>query len=140
MANITTSQILINGERNAVVRFTCLSDGTNENGVVKIDATKNGPFGAKIGAKTFYPNLKFRIEGISYDIKNMGLRIQWEGQPNVDALVLGNVDDFDFRRWGGIPMAPELSFPTGNILFTTVGAVANSSYTVLLRLLKDIQS
>lgn len=140
MANITTSQILINGERNAVVRLTCLSDGTAETGVIKIDATKNGPFGSKIGGKTFFPLLKFRIEGVMYDIKNMGLRIQWEGMPSIDALVLANVDDFDFRRWGGIPMDPTVSFPTGNIVFTTVGAVAGSSYSVILRLIKDIQS
>lgn len=141
MPNVTTSQVLSNGERNAVVRLTFLGDGSGqESGIIKINAGKTGPFGSPQGGKIFYPNLKFRIEKIWYDIKGLTLRVQWEGMPNIDALILGNVDDYDFKPFGGIPMDPTVSFPTGNIAFTTVGAVAGSSYTVLLWLIKDIQS
>src|ERR1035437_7807918 len=141
MVDVVTSTILENGPRRVVVAFTNLSDGTGESGVVKIDATSSGPLGVVIQGQTVYPGVGLKIVDLWYDIKAMGLRIQWAATTPTDILVLGG-----FGRWplldtlagfGGMTN-PNATGATGSILFTTVGAAANSSYSVILEMIKGI--
>lgn len=137
MPNTTTSQIIANGADNAVIRLTCFSDGTAETNVVKVDATKTGP----LGHNGKYPGTKLRIKSVDYDIQGMNcLRIEWVGMPNADALIVSGAGEMDFTRIGGLPVDGDVASATGSIAFSTVGAVANSSYTVILWLSKNIQA
>ena len=43
MADLVTTQILENGPSRLVMKFTNLSDGTGETGVVKVDAAGGDP-------------------------------------------------------------------------------------------------
>lgn len=132
MADLVSSQILENGPRRLVMAFTNLSDGTGEAAVTKVDATS-----ASIGA----PGTNLKVVGLYYDIAAMKLRMLWDADTDVDFLVLGGFGHWQMldRRGGfqGI-INPKPTGATGSILFTTVGAAANSSYSVILEMVKGV--
>lgn len=140
MADLVTSQLLFNGPRHAVFRFTNVSDGTGEVNVTKVDATSAGPLGVIVQGQTFYPGPHLKIVGIDYDIKSMGLRIQWHATTNQDIEVLGGFGIKKYKDIGGLqnPGVAALAGATGSIDFTTVGASLNASYSVILRLTKGV--
>lgn len=138
MADVVTSTLLENGPRNFAYRFTNLSDGTGETGVTKIDGSSAGPLGVTVAGQTFYPGAHIKIRSIDYDIKAMGLRIIWDADVDADALVLSGIDHKDFREFGALQIPSALANATGKILFTTVGAILNSAYTVVIRGLKGV--
>lgn len=137
MADVVTSQILENGPRHLTMKFTCLSDATGETGVVKVDATASGPGGVVIQGQTLYPGTHLKVQEIDYDVHAMVLRIQWEATANVDMMVLGGFGVKSYRKSGPL-QNPKTTGATGSIAFTTVGAAANSSYTVVLKMLKGL--
>lgn len=129
MADVVTTQKLLDDARNLVMKFTNFSDGTGENLVTKINvATLNPPV----------PGLHLKLWSYAYDIKLLNLRIQWEGTPNTDLLVLGGfANAIDCGGFGGVwNNAPQ---PTGNVLFTTNGATLGASYSVILEFKKGVQ-
>lgn len=138
MADVVTANLIENGNRNWVYRFTSLSDGTGETGVVKVDGSATGPLGVTIGGVTFYPTTHIKIREIEYDVKGMALEIQWDASVAANALVLGGFGTMKFHRFGGITIPAGLAGATGKILFTTLGAMVNSGYTVVLHGTKGI--
>lgn len=141
MADSVTSQLLENGPRFAVYKFTNVSDGTGEAGVVKVNATSTGPLGVLVQGRTFYPGTHLKLVEIKYSVFSMGLRVQWEGTPDTDMLVLQATDHWELlnqrQGFGGL-YAPTSISPTGSIKFTTIGAGIGSGYTILMTLTKGI--
>lgn len=141
MADTVTSQIIENGARDWIAKFTNLSDGTGESGVVKVDGSATGPYGVNIGGQVFYPGVHIKIREINYDIRGMGLRIQWDATAALDAMILGDGKDTqNFDKFGGIYIPVGTVGATGKILFTTVAQAANSSYSVVIRGTKGIHT
>ena len=138
MADVVTTQILENGPRNVVMKFTNESDGTGETAVTKVNATSSGSLGVVYQGQTFYPGVHLKVVGIEYDIKSMGLRIQWNARPDADMMVLGGFGTKDFRSFGGLFVPSGLTSPTGSIDFTTVNANLGASYLVILRMRKGV--
>jgi hypothetical protein len=75
MADTVTTQIIQDGERNCIMKFTNVSDGTGESAVVKVDvsALQSNPSGIAILAvyqimqgvvrmETFYLPLKITLQ------------------------------------------------------------------------------
>lgn len=137
MADAVTSQILENGPRRLTMKFTSVSDGGGEAGVVKVDATASGPGGVVIQGQTLFPGVHLKVEEIDYDIKSMGLRIQWVATTNVDMEVLGGFGVKSYRSSGPL-QNPKTTGATGSIAFTTLNANLNASYTVVLKMLKGL--
>lgn len=141
MADTVTTNIQQNGFRNAVTVFTNLSDGTGEAGVLKVDATSTGPYGVSKMGQTFYPGIHLKIWKINYSIKDMGVRLLWDATADEDAVILAaGTDELDFSSIGGLIVPPALAGATGSIRFTTIGAMANASYTVALFMKKNVPS
>lgn len=141
MANTVTSQVLFNGRRHLVYRFTNYTDGsTNETAVTKIDATAsiNGVF---IYGQTIVPGVHLKVTKVIYDVKGMGLRILWDATTDVDMLDLGGYGTMDFRDIGGL-QNPLATGATGSILFTTDilagGTTDLASYSVVLHCTKGV--
>lgn len=132
MADTVTSQTIINGSRNLVMKFTNVSDGTGENAVKKVDAQS-----ATFAVNGVVPGIHLTIVKVEYDIKAMGLRIQWDATSATDALALGGFGTDDFEEFGGLTN-PNNAGATGSILFTTTGAMQNSSYSVTLFMRKNV--
>jgi hypothetical protein len=66
MADAVTSQTLVDGERNVVMKFTNLSDGTGEAAVTKVDVS------ALVGAPALV-----RIDRIIAHTSGMAVNILW---------------------------------------------------------------
>jgi hypothetical protein len=137
MADIVVTTIMEQGPQNAIVRCTNVSDGTGEAGVKKVDASATGPLGVSFKGQTFYPGIHLTIREVEYDVKAMGLRIQWDATTAQDALALGGFGKMKFEKFGGLIVPSGLTGATGSILFTTTGAMPNSSYSVILHLRKN---
>lgn len=143
MADVVTTQILENGPRRVVVKFTNLSDGTGESAVKKVDASSTGPYGVVQQGSTVYPTTHMKIVDLAYDVKAMQVRMLWEGTPNLDIWICsgdgaGPFEFLDSRAGFQGLINPMGSGATGSILFTTVGANLNASYSIILALTKGI--
>ena len=126
MADAVTSQTLVDGERNVVMKFTNISDGTGEAAVTKVTASALGGSPANL-----------RIDRIIASTYGMQVNILWDATTPVTAWVLSQSEcnDYDFRHFGGLKNNGGAGV-TGNIKFSTVGASAGDSYSVILHLSK----
>lgn len=141
MADTVTSQILENGFTRWVAKFTNFSDGTGESAVVKVDATGSGPYGVTTQGRTIAPGTNLTVTDIWYDLRTMGLRIQWVATSAVDMLVLGGFGHWRFRdvRAGFQGLVnPATAGATGSIQFTTTSNASSASYTVVMMGLKGV--
>lgn len=142
MANTLSSQIIENGPRFIVAKYTSLCDGTAETNVTKLDATSTGPFGIQRSGQIFYPGVHLSIVSLWFSVTGMALRLQWHATTNVDIAVLSQSDSWIFMDhrggFGGLTPPTGVSGITGSIDFTTAGAAANSGYTVILKCTKNV--
>ncbi len=121
-ADAVTSQTLFNGSRKTVRKFTSLSDGTGETAVQKVDIS------GLTGAPT-----SVRIMQVWYSISGPSVRVLFDHATDDTAVILSGNGYLDFRSFGGIA-DPGSSGGTGDIFFTTVGAVNNDTYSIILEL------
>lgn len=127
MADNVTTQILVDGPRNAVIKFTNISDGTGEAQVTKVNpATLSGA-----------PS-RVSIERIQAWTAGMGVDILWDATADVLAMHIPDLQasDVDLRDVGGIPNNGGAGV-TGFIQFTTVAHTLGDRYTIILYLKKN---
>lgn len=132
MADVVTSQTIINGPRNLIIKFTNESDGTGESGVKKVDATS-----ATFANQGVVPGVHLKIARVTFTVSGGELRMQWEASSNTDIDILAYTGTQDYTFFGGLTN-PNAAGATGSILFTTVGFTSGSSYTVVLEMLKCV--
>lgn len=125
MADAVSSQILVDGERNAVMKFTNVSDGTGEAAVLKVDVSTLAGSPATVS-----------ISRIDYDIAGMAVNILWDATSDVSCIVLANHGTLDFECVGGLQNNAGAGV-TGDILFTTIGASLNDTYSIVLHMKKN---
>lgn len=131
MADAVTSQTIFDGSKRAIMKFTNISDGTGETGVVKVDVSALTPYN---GMTCSSVNIE-RIEAVTV---GMGVDILWEATTDALCMTLGSDQffAFDFSRFSGLVNNAGAG-KNGDILFTTVGAAAGDRYTILLELIKN---
>lgn len=129
-----------NGYRNVVLRIPFIStDGTGITNQKIYDATSSGVFGVNKAGSNFYPGIHTTLVGVDYDAQDLKLQIQWEATTNSDILNLGNApEDFYWKDFGGIRVPPGLAGATGSILLSTVNQVPQSTFSLVLRLRKNV--
>lgn len=121
MADVVTSTVLLDNERNLVMRFTNKSDGTGESAVTKVD----------ISNLQIVPD-EVRIEKVEYAIFGQELTILWDASTDVTAMVLpAGQDKFDYSPIGGIPNNAGAG-KTGDILFTSANPDSGDTYDITL--------
>lgn len=130
MADAVTSQTIIDGARNAVMKFTDISDGTGESAVLKVDVSALTPDPA-----TGAPCTGVKIKAVRYDIFGMSVSILWDATTDVVALILAGFGKQDYKKVGNIPNNAGAG-KTGDILFTTNGASAGDTYSIELHMVK----
>ena len=132
MADAVTSQTLLDADRNVVMKFTNLSDGTGESAVTKVDPALLNAFSGG-GTPT-----EVSIDFIIASTFGMAVNILWDATSDVTAWICGQSESgkiYDFRPFGGIRNNAG-SGKTGKIQFTTVGHSANDSYSIILGMRK----
>tara|TARA_R100001377_G_C3109500_1_gene82030 strand:- start:79 stop:489 length:411 start_codon:yes stop_codon:yes gene_type:complete len=132
MADALTSQVIQDGPRSAILKFTNISDGTGQSGVVLVDVSSlsSDPLTNQVCNGV-------TLQSISYSNVGMGVELLWDANANVPLLnLLQNwSDQLDFSDYG-IPNNSGTG-RTGDILITTTGATAGDAYFLLLTLTKS---
>jgi hypothetical protein len=131
MADAVTSQTIIDGERNAVMKFTNVSDGSGESAVAKVDVSA---LAANAEGKACS---EVRIMRVSHAIVGMSVQLFFDATSNVLLMELAESSNghMDFKEFGGIPNNAG-SGKTGDILFTTKGHSSGDTYSIVLEMVK----
>ena len=131
MADTVTTQIIQDGERNCIMKFTNVSDGTGESGVVKVDvsALQSNPSGIACS--------EVRLVRVSHAIVGMSVQMFFNASTNVLLMELAESSNghMDFQDFGGIPNNAG-SGKDGDILFTTKDHTSGDTYSIILEMLK----
>jgi hypothetical protein len=131
MADVVTSQTLLDGERLVIQLFTNISDGTGETAVVKVDVSTLAPNAAGQPCTGVKVN---RIWGSSH---GMTVRMLWDATTDVFFYQVAQNSQYlmDFSSMGGL-MNNAGAGKTGDISFTTHDASAGDSYSIMLECIK----
>lgn len=124
MADTVTSQILIDGKRIAVMKFTNLSDGTGESAVTKVDVSALSP--ACDGVS---------ISKIHYNTNGMSVTLLWDATADVPIVTLSGDGCLCCENFGGL-WNNSGAGKTGDIKLTTNGHSSGDNYTIILELVK----
>ena len=131
MADAVTSQTIIDGERNCVMKFTNVSDGTGESAVAKVDVSA-------LQANTAGTSCsEVRVMRVSHAVVGMSVQMFLDATDNVLLAELAESSNghMDFRDFGGLPNNAG-SGKTGDILFTTKGHSSGDTYSITLEMVK----
>lgn len=122
----TTQKVVYDGPRNVTVRLTGLGDGAGqETNVVKVDVSELNP-----------PCRRIKVEKVTYDVAYGVVKLTWDDTlAPIDFLLLDGADNVDFRRFGGLDNEAG-DDASGDICLSTVGFEQNSSYSIVLELVK----
>ena len=131
MADTVTSQTIIDGERNCVMKFTNVSDGTGESAVAKVDVSALDANAAGTACS------EVRVMRISHAVVGMSVQLFFNASTNVLLVELAESSNghMDFGDFGGIPNNAG-SGKNGDILFTTKGHSSGDTYSIVLEMVK----
>jgi hypothetical protein len=132
MADAVTSQTLADGPKYAVIKFTNVSDGTGESAVTKVDVS------ALASSADGDACSGVIIERIWWQCIGMKVQILWDATSDQFCIELGENQsgNHDYTIFGGLTNNAGAG-KNGDIKFTTVGATAADTYTVILYLRKQ---
>ena len=131
MADAVTSQTIEDGERNCIMKFTNVSDGTGESAVAKVDVSALAANAAGISCS------EVRVMRVSHAIVGMSVQMFLNATANVLLMQLAESSNghMDFHDFGGIPNNAG-SGKNGDVLFTTVGHTSGDTYSIILEMVK----
>tara|TARA_Y100001951_G_scaffold78458_1_gene66001 strand:+ start:207 stop:614 length:408 start_codon:yes stop_codon:yes gene_type:complete len=131
MADAVTSQTIIDGSRNCVMKFTNVSDGSGESAVVKVDVSALSPNAAGTSCS------EVRVMRITHAIVGMSVQMLLDATSNVLLCDLAESSNghLNFENFGGIPNNAG-SGKTGDILFTTLGHSSGDTYSIVIEMVK----
>ena len=131
MADAVTSQTIQDGERNCIMKFTNVSDGTGESAVAKVDVSALAANAAGVSCS------EVRVMRVSHAIVGMSVQLFLDATSNVLLMELAESSNghMDFKDFSGIPNNAG-SGKTGDILFTTKGHSSGDTYSIVLEMHK----
>lgn len=125
MAIAATSQLLYDGNRNVVMRFTGISDGYDgETNVVKVDASELTPAPKSL-----------KIMEMSWTVSGGIVQLLWNADAPVPFANLTLVNNVDFDSIKGMVNGGG-DTANGDILLSTLGFEAGSMYSLTLNMVK----
>ena len=131
MADAVTSQTIIDGERNCVMKFTNVSDGSGESAVAKVDVSALSSNSEGVSCS------EVRVMRVSHAIVGMSVQMFLNATSNVLLMELAESSNghMDFTDFGGIPNNAG-SGKDGDVLFTTKGHSSGDTYSIVLEMVK----
>jgi hypothetical protein len=135
MADAVASQTILDGERLFIGKFTNISDGTGETGVVKIDVSTLASNARGLACNGV------KINKIWASTHGMEVRILWDATTDVLAWMIPQQTfyEMEFDCFGGLSNNAGAGV-TGDVLFTTDDASAGDMYTIVLECIKTYAS
>ena len=130
MADTVATQLIYDGAKQAIMKFTNASDGTGETAVKKVDVTTLSTYQGKACSGVDID----RIYGLTH---GMQVRLLWEATTNGTILTVPQnvMETMSFDDFGGLNNNTTTG-KTGNILFSTLDTSSGDSYTIILVLRK----
>lgn len=132
MADAVATQILFDGERMAIMKFTDISDGTGESKVLKVDVSALSPssFSKACDGVTIT-----KIHGLTH---GMEVDMYWDATTDVFILSIpqNTMYSMDLTEFGGL-WNDAGTGKTGDILFSTRDASAGDAYAIILEMVKS---
>ena len=131
MADAVTTQTIQDGERNLVMRFTNVSDGTGESAVKKVDVS------ALAANSAGQACTEVHIQRIYWMTVGMSVKLEFDASTNVllTHIPADATGDEYYDNFTAIPNNAG-SGKTGDIDFTTVGHSSGDSYMIILEMIK----
>lgn len=131
MADAVATQILFDGERKAIMKFTNISDGTGETKVTKVDVAALSPSSFK------RPCDGVTITKIYAMTHGMEVAIYWDAATDVLVTVVPQNTNYvaDYESFGGLWNNAGTG-KNGNVLFSTLDQTAGDAYTIILEMVK----
>ena len=131
MADVVTSQTLLDGERLAIMKFTNISDGTGETAVTKVNVST---LTASNSGKACTGVIVNKITSACHGLE---VRMYWDASTDVPFFLstINTNYENDFERIGGITNNAGTG-KNGNIVFSTSDATSGDTYTVVLEMVK----
>jgi len=131
MADAVASQTLFDGERQVIMKFTNISDGTGESKVLKVDVsalTANAAGKACDGVS---------LTSIIATTEGMGIILYWDATTDVVICTIPPNTNYRLKMadFGGF-WNDSGTGKTGDVLLSTTGASANDNYTLTLVMTK----
>ena len=126
MANVLSTQILVDGERNVVVKITGVLDTSNVSATTVVDPASFTPLPTN-----------FRVDRVDYSVDNpLAVRLVWDATADVDILTLFQSGNMKFAKIGGLRNNAGAGV-TGKIQLLTQGYTAGTlTFSVVLTLIK----
>lgn len=131
MADAVATQVLFDGPKSAIMKFTNISDGTGENKALKVDVATLAPnYAGK-------PCTAVTITKIHASLHTMVVDMYWDASTDVliQTLTPNGMYTFDYTQgsqlWNNAGAGK-----TGNVLFSTHEAAAGARYTIILEMIK----
>jgi hypothetical protein len=128
MAVQTTSQVLYDGPANVVMQFTGIGDGMgDETAAIKVRMADLTPIPASV-----------KVRNLQYDISGGLVQLLWAATENVPFLTLSGYNTIDYQDMGGMTNGGG-DTATGDILISTLGFDAGSTYSIVLEMKKKFR-
>ena len=131
MADAVTTQTIQDGERNVVMRFTNVSDGSGESAVKKVDVS------ALAANSAGQACTEVHIQRIYWMTVGMSVKLEFDATSNVllTHIPADATGDEYYDNFTAIPNNAGTG-KTGDIDFTTVGHSSGDSYSIILEMIK----
>lgn len=132
MADAVATQILFDGERKAIMKFTNLSDGTGETKVLKVDVSA---LASSAAGKACDGVTITKIYAMTH---GMEVAIYWDATTDVLVTVVPQNTNYvsDYESFGGLTNNAGAGV-TGDVLFSTFDQTAGDAYTITLEMVKS---
>lgn len=133
MADAVTNKVVFNGQRTLAIMLTCISDGTGEADVIKIDkSTLTDPFGREIAALDL-EEIYWSVQGFS------SVRLEWDHDVDDVCVICGETQGYQNYKEQGNNRDPRSTGGTGDVILTSVGATATATYSIFAVFKKSYQ-
>lgn len=142
MANTNKAQVLVDGPRHLIVRFTnvYVDTAVSDQQLVNLDATSHTATvaaGMADGTEGVTSLASLTVEEIWWSIQGYeGIRLEWDHTTDSIIAILGTGEGYlDFRQYGGL--SDDGTGQTGDILATSVTTgQANDTYDITIKFRK----
>ena len=131
MADAVTSETLLDGPSDLVMRFRNVSDGSGESAVAKVDASA---LSADVHGTSV---TKVIIEQVWWNTVGMSAELFWNASSNISArkIKIDSEGYSDYKDFGGL-INNAGSGVNGDVLLTTTGHSSGDTYDIILSMKK----